>query len=36
MIAYIKGEIADITEDNLVLEANSIGYNIKIPFPESR
>ncbi|TCL58467.1 Holliday junction DNA helicase subunit RuvA [Kineothrix alysoides] len=30
MIAYIKGEIADITEDNLVLEANSIGYNIKI------
>lgn len=30
MIAYIKGEIVDITEDNLVLEANSIGYNIKI------
>ena len=30
MIAYIKGEIAEITEDNLVLEANRIGYNIKI------
>lgn len=30
MIAYIKGEIADIAEDNLVLEANHIGYNIKI------
>ena len=30
MIAYIKGEIADITEDNLVLEVNHIGYNIKI------
>lgn len=30
MIAYIKGEIADISEDNLVLEANNIGYNIKI------
>lgn len=30
MIAYIKGEIADIAEDNLILEANSIGYNIKI------
>ncbi|WP_342759889.1 Holliday junction branch migration protein RuvA [Kineothrix sedimenti] len=30
MIAYLKGEIADITEDNLILEANSIGYNIKI------
>ena len=30
MIAYIKGEISEITEDNLVLEANRIGYNIKI------
>lgn len=30
MIAYIKGEVADITEDNLVIEANNIGYNIKI------
>lgn len=30
MIAYLKGEIADITEDNLILEANNIGYNIKI------
>lgn len=31
MYAYIKGEIADITEDNLVLECNNIGYNIRIP-----
>lgn len=31
MYAYIKGEIADISEDNLVLECNSIGYNIRIP-----
>lgn len=30
MIAYIKGEIAELTEDNLVLEVNGIGYNIKI------
>lgn len=30
MLAYIIGEIAEITEDNLVLEANNIGYNIKI------
>lgn len=30
MIAYIKGEIIDISEDNLVLEANHIGYNIRI------
>ena len=31
MYAYIKGEIADITEDNLVLECNNIGYNNRIP-----
>ena len=31
MYAYIKGEITDITEDNLVLECNNIGYNIRIP-----
>lgn len=31
MYAYIKGEIADIAEDNLVLECNNIGYNIRIP-----
>ena len=31
MYAYIKGEIIDITEDNLVLECNQVGYNIRIP-----
>lgn len=30
MIAYMKGEIADIVEDNLILEVNNIGYNIRI------
>lgn len=30
MYAYIKGTIAEITEDNLVLEAGQVGYNIKI------
>lgn len=30
MIAYIKGEIAQITEDNLVLDTGAIGYNIRI------
>lgn len=30
MIAYLKGSIVDIEEENLVLEVNSIGYNIKI------
>ena len=32
MYAYIKGEIVDISEDNVVLECNNIGYNIKVPF----
>lgn len=31
MFAYLKGRIADVSEDNLVLEVNSIGFNIKIP-----
>ncbi len=31
MYAYIKGQIVDISEDNLVLECNNIGYNIRIP-----
>lgn len=31
MFAYLVGKIADISEDNLVLEVNHIGYNIKIP-----
>lgn len=30
MISYIRGEIAEIEEDLLVLEANGIGYNIRI------
>lgn len=31
MFAYLVGKIADISEDNLVLETNHIGFNIKIP-----
>lgn len=30
MYAYLKGTIEDIAEDNLVLEVNQIGYNIKV------
>lgn len=30
MIAYINGEIAGITEDNVVVDVQGIGYNIKI------
>lgn len=30
MIAYIKGIIASISEDNLILETGGIGYNIRI------
>ncbi|MBR6771545.1 MAG: Holliday junction branch migration protein RuvA [Lachnospiraceae bacterium] len=30
MIAYIKGKVTEMTGENLVLEVNGIGYNIKI------
>lgn len=30
MIAFIKGIIEDITEDNVVIDTGGIGYNIKI------
>ena len=30
MYAYLKGTVEEITEDNLVLEAGQIGYNIKV------
>ncbi|MCH5256273.1 MAG: Holliday junction branch migration protein RuvA [Lachnospiraceae bacterium] len=30
MYAYLKGTIEEITEDNLILEVNQIGYNIRI------
>lgn len=30
MIAYIKGKVAAITEDNVILDVHDIGYNIKI------
>ena len=29
MIAFVRGEIADITEDNVDLDVGGIGYNIK-------
>ena len=30
MIAFVRGIIEDITEDTVVLDTGSIGYNIKI------
>lgn len=30
MIAYVQGEIADIAEDNVVVDVNGFGINIKI------
>lgn len=30
MYAYLKGIVQDIREDNMILEVNQIGYNIKI------
>lgn len=31
MYAYMIGKVAEVTEDNLVLEVGHIGYNIRIP-----
>lgn len=31
MYSYIKGELVEIAEDLIVVEANSIGYNIHVP-----
>lgn len=28
MIAYLKGEIVEILEDRVILEAGNIGYNL--------
>lgn len=30
MIAYVKGIVADIAQDNVVIDVNGIGYNVKI------
>lgn len=30
MYAYLKGKICEITVDNLILEVNGIGYNVRI------
>lgn len=30
MIAYVKGEVAELTEDNVVVEVGDIGFNVKI------
>lgn len=31
MYSYIKGELVEIAEDLIVVEANNIGYNIHVP-----
>lgn len=31
MFSYIKGELAEITEDSIVVEAGGIGYGIAVP-----
>lgn len=30
MIAFLRGEIAEITDDNVVLDVQGVGYNVKI------
>lgn len=36
MIAYIKGIVEDITEDNVVLDVRDVGYNVKISADTAR
>ncbi|MFU0826897.1 MAG: Holliday junction ATP-dependent DNA helicase RuvA [Lachnoclostridium sp.] len=31
MISYIKGELAEIKEDSIVIEANGLGYEVRMP-----
>jgi Holliday junction DNA helicase RuvA len=31
MIAFIRGTVADITEDSIILETNGVGYRIFVP-----
>ena len=31
MYAYLKGTVVEMEEDNLVVEVNGIGYNVKMP-----
>lgn len=30
MIAYLRGRLADVEDENIVLEVNGIGYNVKV------
>ncbi len=32
MIAYVKGELSEVTEETIVVERNGIGYEISVPF----
>ena len=31
MISYIRGPLVEIDEDMIVVEAGSVGYNIRVP-----
>ena len=32
MIAYVKGELAEVTEETIVVESGGIGYEISVPY----
>ena len=31
MYAYLKGELEGLTEEGIIVEVNSIGYNVRMP-----
>ncbi len=33
MISYIRGPLAEVDEDRIVVEAGNVGYNIHVPLP---
>ena len=31
MIAFLKGEVADMTEGSIILDVNGVGYEVLVP-----